>query len=216
MIVMHELQPEVVVYDKRYVEHTPQRLLAASALDAMAHILEGYVSSIDNDFMDVMAEKGLAILREELTKLPDNEGRVNYERLQYAGFLGGLVQNHCIVGATHGVAHQLTEYGYAHGEAVALLLPMVLSLNAASEPVANKYQGISRQAGFAGFAELENFMRQLVDAVGIGERRGALKALLNDLLQRESFGRAVRNDRGGKGNPVPITDEYLGKLVESM
>ena len=43
----------VVVYDKRYVEKTPNRLLMTSALDAMAHLLEGYVSIRENMLMDV-------------------------------------------------------------------------------------------------------------------------------------------------------------------
>jgi len=62
MVVLHGLLPDVVVYDGRYVENAPEKLLCASALDAMAHILEGYkekrvciwICKIGNYSMDIM------------------------------------------------------------------------------------------------------------------------------------------------------------------
>lgn len=216
MIVMHELQPEVVVYDKRYVEGTPHRLLAASAMDAMAHILEGYVSNRDNSFIEIIAEKGLSILHAELTALMNIETSVDCERLQYAGYIGGMVQNHCIVGAAHAVAHQLTDYGYAHSETVGLLLPAVTSLNEENEVVAAKYAKISREASFSNYNELETFIRNVADIVGTDETRTRLKNLLVMLLKDKDFCKKVRDDRGGQGNPVSITDEYLEKLAERI
>lgn len=214
MVVMHELQPEAVVYDKRYVLKTPERLLAASALDAMAHILEGYVSKTDNAFLDVLAEKGLSILHDELQKLTDNKDEaIDYERLQYAGYIGGLIQNHCIVGAAHAVAHQLTDNGYSHGEAVALLLPSVISLNA---DVITKYEKISHEAGFRDKDELMAFIQKVCQVSGIADRREELGELLCGLLNDNIFYENVKNDRGGKGNPVTITDEFIRQLAESV
>ena len=213
MVVMHDIQPEVIVYDKRYVEHTPKRLLVASALDAMAHLLEGGVSVINNSFMDVMAETGLSILHAELEKLLAEDISIDFERLMYAGYLGGLVQNHCIVGAAHGVAHQLTDYGFSHGEAIALLLSGVIALNAEDGNVAAKYERIACRAGFSDYKQLQSFIENLLNISDIVENRMKLKQILADLIKQTDICERIRNDQGGKGNPVPITDEYLEKLV---
>ena len=42
------------------------------------------------------------------------------------------------------------------------------------------------------------------------------KKTLKSLVEKDSFRENVRNDRGGKGNPVDITDNYIAELVELM
>lgn len=217
MVVAHELQPDVVVYDQRYVENTPDRLLVASALDAMAHILEGYVSKINNSFSDILAEKGLRLLHNELQKMICDERKMlDYGRLQYAGYIGGLVQNHCIVGAAHAVAHQLADYGYSHGEAVSLLLNGVISLNARDGDSARKYDYLLQESGFENVDDLTGFIRALCHVAGIDGRRRDLGDLLLKLSQNRQFCENIRSDRGGKGNPVEITDEYIAELSGSV
>ena len=217
MVVLHELQPDVVVYDKRYVENTPNRLLCASALDAMAHIVEGYVSNIENFLMDIMSEKGLSLLCSELQELIEGKkDTVNYQRLQYAGFIGGLVQNHSIVGAAHAIAHQLTEQGYSHGEAVALILPVIIELNSNDNEAVAKYQKLAKEAGFSDIGELVSFIYKVLDYSGIGERQEDLRILLRKLSGDALFFENVKNDRGGKGNPVDITDSYIEQIIRRI
>jgi len=212
MIVMHSLQPDVVVYDTRYVEKTSSRRLLISSMDAMAHNLEGYVSQINNSFIDIFAEKGLSMLHEELLKIIEKQ-EVNFANLQYAGYLGGVVQNHCIVGAAHAVAHQLTDKGYAHGEAVALLLPAVISLNAQDANTVFKYDKIAHIAGFANYTELIDFIRKVCEVSDLSHKRKQLSGLLTNLSMDSVFCDNVKKDKGGKGNPVDITDEYIVNLA---
>lgn len=215
MIVMHELQADVVVYDPCYVSSTPHSLLCASALDAMGHILEGYVSNINNSFIDMLAEKGLSILIEELQAIVSG-GNIDYSRLQYVGYIGGLVQNHCLVGAAHAVAHQLTELGYSHSEAVALLLPAVIRTNMLAEHCKHKYNRIAKYANLESIDNLVLFINRVVEYTGILDRRNALKKYLLDMLGDTAFCENVKKDRGGKGNPVEINDDYLKTLIGSM
>lgn len=217
MIVLHELQPDVIVYDRRYVEDTPIRLLCASAMDAMAHVLEGYVSNIGHSMMDILAEEGLTLLRRELDKVMNPvKGTVDFERLQYAGLIGGIVQNHCIVGAAHAIAHQLADHGYSHGEAAALLLPAAIKANAADCETAGKYQRIAEIAGFRDMGDMISFLYDILERSGIREREASLKRMLEEMLGEASFRENVKNDRGGKGNPVDITDCFLGQLIRGI
>ncbi len=215
MVIMHELQPDVVVYDPRYIYGTPIRLLCASALDATAHILEGYVSKIDNAFADALAEKGLSVLHEELDSVVSNR-HIDYVRLQYAGYLGGMVQNHCIVGAAHAIAHQLTRQGYSHGEAVSLLLLPVIRMNMANENCIDKYETISKRSGFKGIEDMLTFINGVIDYAGISDRRIDLIEYLSKVEEDTVFCKNVVNDRGGKGNPVEITGDYIKQLIRSM
>ncbi len=210
MVVMHEFQPDVIVYDKRYVEHTPLKILCASALDGMSHIIEGYVSNVTNEWMELLGEKGLSIFRQALA----DSGAPDYARLQYAGYIGGIVQNHCIVGGAHAIAHQLTEYGFSHGEAVGLLLPSVINVNSSDSECAEKYNYLAHQAGFLDVPELTSFLERLVQLGEIGARRDELKAVLSDNFV--SMASNIKDDRGGKGNPVPITDDYVKRVIWSL
>ena len=219
MIVLHELLPDVTVYDRRYVEHTPKRLLCGSALDAMAHILEGYVSRLDNSIVEMQAEEGLSLLRTELGNL--SEGRsADYTRLQYAGFIGGVVQNHCIVGAAHALAHQLVSFDFPHGETVALLLPAVIRANGADEGTHKKYSRIAVRSGFENVEQMVAFIEEICVFSGIAERKSELKELLVSCAGADASGRLfrenVRADRGGKGNPREITDAYIAELIRSI
>ena len=217
MIVIHELQPEVVIYDKRYVKGNNTKSLVHSILDAMAHILEGYVSILENSMMDVYAEKGFAIIIGEIEKIiKNNMDEIDYQQLQYAGFLGGIVQNHCIVGATHAFAHQLTDYGYSHSEAVSLLLLPTININAEEPKTNRKYSEIIKKAGLSTIEEFTNMIHSVSEQNNANERFDKLKNLLKDLSDNSRFRENVMNDRGGKGNPIPITDEYIDRFIGSL
>ena len=215
MIVLHEFQPDAVVFDERYVRETPEKILYASGLDAMSHLIEGYVSKNENSMTDVLAEKGLEIVRNGLEHLIKKEG-VDFFRFQYGGFLGGIVQNHCVVGAAHGVAHQLTELGYSHGEAVGLLLAASIKENMKDEITRNKYEVLAKKSGFENTENLIAFIEKVCMVSGIGSRKAELKEILLKKEEDAAFMDNIRNDRGGKGNPIEMTDGYLKQLFRSV
>lgn len=217
MVISHELIPEAVVYDPGYVRSLSVRALASSLMDAMAHILEGYVSVVENSFVNVLAEEGLALLREAAEGIVNNAaGDMDYSRLQYAGFLGGIVQNHCIVGAAHAVAHQFGDRGFAHGEAVALLLPAVIRLNMSDEATAAAYSRIAHRSGFKDTDDIIDHVQRLLNVSGIEERISDIRTLLNELSDDETFINNVMEDKGGRGNPIPITRDYIQELIRSI
>lgn len=215
MVVLHELLPDAIVYDTRYVNDATDRLLCASGLDAMAHILEGYVSKVPNSFAEMMAENAFRLLSGELSALSEGSN-VNYEHLQYAGYLGGIVQNHCIVGAAHAIAHQLGAHGYSHGEAVAILLPAVITVNSSDHATEERYEHIAANAGLKGVSGLTELINDILMFSGIEDRRDQLKELLISLTDNDEFIDNVIGDRGGKGNPVEINSDYLKRIVEIL
>lgn len=208
MIVSHELQPSVVVLNPEYVKDAPERVIVLSALDAMAHIIEGYISIKKNELTDMEAEKALAVLVNELPK-----EKKDYQRIQYAGYIGGIVQNHCLVGAAHGLAHQLSEYGYSHGEAVALLLSSVIQVNRLDTTTERRLNQLCKNAGIKSIDTLVEFIQKEIQNMNLTNRKADLYQLLNKRMEDDSFMSNVLNDMGGRGNPVPITKEYIGKIL---
>lgn len=219
MVVLHELQPDVIVYDDYYVKTSSKRLLCTAALDAFAHIIEGYVSNVDNSMAGMLAEGGLSILRDEMSKLGDAsraDGNglddLSFERLQYAGYIGGIVQNHCLVGAAHAVAHQLTQFGFSHGEAVGLLLSDVIELNMENDNTNAKYEKLATRSGFSNAADMVKLIRSICLSSGIYMRGEELRKIFRENMSNGQFRANIKNDRGGKGNPIEITDGYINCL----
>ena len=215
MVVLHELRPDVVVYDSRYVRQTLKGLLCESMLDALSHILEGYISTVENHFVEIQAEEGLRILDKEINALLKDE-EVDYLKLQYAGYIGGIVQNHCIVGAAHAVAHQMTSFGFSHGTAISLLLPAVVRLNCKDVTLKNRYDMFCKEAGLSGVEELLDKIEMICDKYGINKRKEELKNVLIGHMNNKTFIDNIKNDRGGKGNPIEIDDQYIEELFRSI
>lgn len=211
MVVSHGLRPDVVILDPFFVSAAPYQLLAVSGMDAAAHILEGYVSKVNNALTDILAEQALRILIEGLSQT--NITTVNFLRLQYAGYLGGIIQNHCLVGAAHGIAHQVPDFGYSHAEAVALLLPAVIRQNQKDEQTFSRYQMLSSATGLGGITDVIAFLEQLHERIGLSVRKDKLRQLLLQQVGRDEFVSNVNRDSGGSGNPVPVDENYLKQLL---
>ena len=214
MVVSKELLPEVIVYDPRYPAEMSKQEICGSIVDTIAHICEAYVSLIDNRLISYQAEEGLRIIREEITAL-FNDQDCDPLALQYASYIGGVVQDHCIVGAAHGVAHQLSEY-YPHRQAVGLLLGPVIRLNSQNSEVKEKYIRLCKEAGFKDLNDLLLLIEKINECSGISKKRAELREILLKKEDDEAFMDKIRNDRGGKGNPREMNDEYLKELFRSI
>lgn len=210
MVVLHELQPDVVVYDERYVKGVSAKNLYSSILDGMSHIIEGYVSVVANSFVELLGEKGLSVFREQLLR----DDGMDFSALQYAGCVGGIVQNHCIVGAAHAIAHQLWKYGFSHGEAVGILLPSVIRVNCESKDCAERYHKLAKGAGFVNKDDMLSSIEDVLCKSGIGNRKFELKSIIQD--KSDTLIDNIKEDRGGKGNPIPITMQYIEKVLENL
>lgn len=214
MVVCHDLRPSVIAFIPGLVKKAPERLITASMLDAVGHIVEGYTSNRDNRLADIHAEEALSILYEEFSVKAASER--DYLRIQYAGYLGGMVQDHCIVGAAHAIAHQLTRYHFPHGEAVALLLPGVIRRNCADASVEQRYNTLCSRSGIGSVGALLGFIETQLQKSGISDRAGEIRSCLSRLADDEQFIRNIMEDRGGKGSPCPLDKAYIAGLVEGF
>ena len=94
--------------------------------------------------------------------------------------------------------------------------PAVIGLNSKDNITYAKYQEISMKAGFADVESMVSFIVRVCDYSGVSRSQENFREVLKKLADNPAFFDNIKQDRGGKGNPVDITDDYIMELVRSI
>lgn len=128
---------DYVFADPRYTDSMPRRVTISTALDALAHAVEGYLNPMCDAISTLFAEQALSLLSEGLSyvcthDLPDRAMRDNlFDAALYAGF----VLNTCGTAFPHPMGYVLTEeHGIPHGQACAVFMGELLDCAKAATP----------------------------------------------------------------------------------
>jgi alcohol dehydrogenase class IV len=211
-IVSHELLPDLAILDPRFSVGVPADVVADAGFDALAHALEGYVSRLDNPFVDVFAESAAEVLLRSLAATQRDPGdlRLRLEVMQ-AALLAGWVQNLKVPGIGHAVAHQLGRLGIPHGRAVGCLLPGTLRFNQADPAVAARYDRVARRCGLRDGTELVQAVETL--GVRVGLRPMGLPPRSQIQPELPAIAAAALNDPCARTNPRPVTVAAVADLL---
>ena len=103
----------------------PRGVTVSTALDALSHATEGFLSPKCTDFAAHNAVKALPMLWKGLTALDRGESPDNYrETLYYGSLWAGLTLNATSTAFPHPFGYVLTEdFGIPHGRACTTFLP---------------------------------------------------------------------------------------------
>ena len=154
-VVTHDFLPDLVILDPELVSEVPKAILKLTLADALSHAVEGYVSKVSHPMMESFAEKSVEIIHRYRNIYPSDAWDLDMiSNLQQAAMFGGWVQNHCLVGLSHAIAHQLGYFGVPHALANAALMPRVIQFNAQADEVKLKYQTLIHRAGLQDMDEL--------------------------------------------------------------
>jgi len=215
--ISHSFIPEIIILDPRFIMDAPDEILFSTMIDAISHIVEGYVSLLDNPIVDIYAEKALQLIAENWEVFKTSRTFESAQNLQFGAVLAGLVQNHCIVGAAHGLAHQLSSYGFSHSTAISIVLKAVINKNAVSPDVRNKYEKLTAASGITdGVEGLGKLIENVSDASNNQKDRERFKSLLNTILNNDDFFSNAMKDKGAKGNPLPLSDSFYKEILNSI
>ena len=134
-----------------------------------------------------------------------------------ASFAGLAIEN-SMLGATHALANPLTaEYGIAHGQAIAVMLPHVIRFNGAE--VASMYQDLLDSTGGAngfpnpsdGVEGLADFVADLVAKAGLATR---LEECGVERRRLPELAAAAKTQWTGNFNPREVSEQSLQRLYE--
>lgn len=130
-----DLFPRVAFLDARYTQSLPHSVTVDTAVDALSHCLEGYLSNRSTPAADALALEGIACFGAAINAL--TAGTVllaDREKLLYASLLGGMVIAHTGTTIVHALGYSLTYFkNVPHGRANGILLGEYLRF---IEPVA--------------------------------------------------------------------------------
>lgn len=113
--------PTLTFADPAYTHSVPFDITVSTALDALAHAVEGYISSKCTDIPTLFGEKAIELIWQGLLYLyhtEKNPDEAMREQLYYGSLYAGITLAYCGTAFPHPLGYILTEnYGIPHGKA---------------------------------------------------------------------------------------------------
>ncbi|HLG45028.1 MAG TPA: iron-containing alcohol dehydrogenase [Reyranella sp.] len=215
-VVTHDFLPDITVLEPRLTSGLSVRWTVLTALDALAHALEGRVSTLTNPLVDGLAESSAIDIVTGLTRfLSEGDGLEVRGRLQIAAFHAGQVQNLRLVGVAHAIAHQLGKWHVPHAVAIGVLLPIGMEEAMRADSVRAVYDRIGRACGLEDGRALAGAIAGLRDRAGLpnrlGEATGVPSSIADDDVERLT-GMAL-SDPIARFMPVKMQPDELAGLI---
>lgn len=170
-IISRTLVPNISIIDPELLTTKPTELIIASAIDAMAHAIEAYVSRIAYAFTEIQSLKAIDLIIEYLPKAIESRSLEALEKLSTACTCAAMAFSNASLGLDHALAHSLGgKLDLAHGLIHPVLLPNVMRYNMPAcqskmadigEIVLGRCMGNEEQTALAAIEKLERFFRDL-------------------------------------------------------
>jgi len=212
--------PRLAIIDPENHVSMPQRVTAATGMDALTHAVESYLSLAANPLSDAINLRIVELIGKNLRTAylhgSDIEAR---SAMAVASSSAGMAFSQTGLGMVHGFAHPVgAKHGVAHGDANAIILPYVLT--AMAHTTAARMSDLAAAFGAcpAG-TSAEKGARALVDAIvaikkdlgiatslsGVGIGPKDAPGILADALTYRMRARS----------PRAFTDTELGRLLDA-
>lgn len=156
----HKVFPKIALLDAKYLMATPDNVTINTGIDALSHIIEGYLSANANIISDALAKQGLTLFKACKDALYKKEFAYEIrEKLMLMSTLGGMVIAQSGTSLPHGMGYALTYFHkIPHGMANGLLLKEYLGFCEDKE----KVDTILNLMGMRDLNELGDYLRTLL------------------------------------------------------
>ena len=214
-VISHKFIPEIIILEASLIVNAPKKMLLSSMVDALSHCIEGYMSNIDNILIDSYAEKAIQIISKYYQVVSKGIDKENLNKLQLASVFAGMVQNHCIVGATHAIAHQMSAFGLSHSNAISIFLPSVIRKNIKNKESNNRFEQLAIHSGFSKGSKLLDFVEDVISSFDLQKEKSILLDNREIILSDDSLFERALSDKGGQGNPISMNKEFLQDIIKT-
>ena len=213
------LVPRIALVDPQLTVTVPPAVTAASGMDAIAQLIESYVSRKSQLIPRALAVQGLKMALPAIAEAVENgTSQAAREAMSHAALLSGMALANSGLGMAHGVAAALgTHCRVPHGAACALMLPAAIRANreVAQADFARLAHLLIRRSFQNPAAATEAFLDEiegLCNRVGVPQRLGPLG------VTREQIPLLVKDSHGNSlsGNPREISDAELAVILEGL
>lgn len=214
-LVSYEMTPDIAIVDGELCKSMSPDVTANTGLDALAHNVEAFVSTVANNYTDALSIQSVKDIFKnlpEVYKKPDNmDAR---QAMHDASCMAGMSFTNAILGIVHSMAHQLGGmFGIPHGRANAILMPNIIRYNSKDT---KKYDELAVLVGKKDAEGFASAVEELRSAVGVpasikeyGLSEGDFNAKLDEISQN------AFNDPCTGTNPRKPTVDDIKKIYQA-
>ncbi len=204
------LVPLLALCDADLARTLPRRLIAATAIDALSHCIEGFFAEPANPVIDALALDGVRRVFTDVSAALEPEGDAARESLMAAAFSGGAAI-HKGLGPAHAVATVCGEQDVHHGTLIGVVLPHATTLVA--EHVPDKAARLRSAIGLEADASIGKALQDLLRALALPE---SLSAAGYKLPDREPLIVAMVKSHFNLTTPYKLTIDDYRRLLQSV
>lgn len=130
-IVNDDMIPDYVILEPKMIERLPKAIVAATGVDALAHVVECYTSKKATLLSDTFAREGAKLIFGNIRKAYEHpEDMEAKEKMMLGAYYGGIAITASGTTAVHALSYPLGgKYHIAHGVSNAILLAHVMEYN---------------------------------------------------------------------------------------
>ena len=214
--------PAAAILDTEIMASLPLKLTAATAMDALTHAVESYLSLGAFSFSETLSLKSVSLISENFLKVLENPGDYEVSKeLAIAQYMAGMSFTNVGLGIVHSMAHPLSAfYDVPHGVANALILPYVLEFNA--EVCGDKIKELAKafDSGFDMTKDAKEALKCCVDTIRKFNTQAGLPQTLVEINVKtediDALAQSAYADASTPDNPREVSAEMLKQLYKKM
>ncbi len=220
-IITRTLVPNISIVDPLILRTKSEKLIIQSAVDALAHAIESYVSRIASPFTMPQSLKAIDLIFRNLRQAVDSRSLDSLEQLSIASIAASMAFSNAGLGAEHALAHSLGgQFDITHGVVHPILLAAVMRFNLSSctdrmadigRVILNKRLGSDMDTALAGITRLEEFFASFNVSLRLSQEVEEV-----DKQFLEPICRMAVNDACNLTNPRPASWEDFLSICEEV
>ncbi len=212
------LLPEIKIVDSECTLSMPPKLTAITAMDALSQAIESFWAINANEESRLYAAESIKLNLSVFDRVVTKSDASSREIMMRAAFLAGKAINISKTTAAHAYSYYLTKkFGIPHGQAVGLLLPVIILYNSEVEKInidktihKKRLEGLKSLFGVKDMREAAEMIYNLLN-------NHSLLLRFHDLgyVKKTDFAHWLENVNPQRlsNNPVEVHEELLLKYL---
>ncbi len=220
-IITRTIVPNIAIVDPLILQTKPEKLIIESAIDALAHAVEAYVSRIASPFTEMQSLKAIELIIHNLKPAVETGSLDSLEQLSIASTAASMAFSNAGLGAEHALAHSLGgHFDLRHGAVHAILLTAVMRYNLDActakmcdigRIILGRSVGTEHETALAGIEELDIFFTSYKISHRLSENIASLDKNIFDPICKMAV-----HDACNLTNPKTITDRDFMNICEEV
>ncbi len=220
-LASRELIADISIVDPSLCTGMPPKLTAMTGVDVIAHALEAYTCTWQNDFSDGLAIKALQVAIEYLPRAVENgEDLQAREHMHNAATMAGIAFGNSNIAGIHSMSHSFgAVFHTPHGICCGLFLPYVVEYN--RDAAQSRYQDVCeflkisiRPDENPGMV-LGTFLRTFITELGLPTKIADINISHQEFTEKLSkLVESANEDVGTLINPRDLESEDFKRLFQ--